>query len=76
MRQGFVSDSFARQNNLTFGAGANETPLQQETEAGFADLMQRLFVTAIREAVRAIRSFVCSRRRGFNPNAGRRPYPD
>jgi hypothetical protein len=41
--QGFVSDSFSRQTNVTFGAGANETPLLQETEAGFADLMQRLF---------------------------------
>jgi hypothetical protein len=43
VRQGFVSDSFARQANLTFGAGANETPLQEDTEAGFTDLMQRLF---------------------------------
>jgi hypothetical protein len=43
VRQGFVADSFNRQINVTFGAGANETPLQQETEAGFAELMQRLF---------------------------------
>jgi hypothetical protein len=43
VRQGFVSGSFARQANLTFGAGPNETPLQEDTEAGFADLMQRLF---------------------------------
>lgn len=43
VRQGFVADSFARQANLTFGAGANETPLQQETEAVFTDLVQRLF---------------------------------
>jgi hypothetical protein len=43
IRQGFVADSFNRQANVTFGAGASETPLQQETEAGFADLMQRLF---------------------------------
>jgi hypothetical protein len=42
VRQGFVSDSFVRQCNLTFGAGANETPLQEDTEAFFADLMQRL----------------------------------
>ena len=42
VRQGFVADSFNRQVNVTFGAGANETPLQQETEAGFAELMQRL----------------------------------
>ena len=43
MRHGFAPGSFARQAEVTFGAGANETPLQQETEAGFADLMQRLF---------------------------------
>jgi hypothetical protein len=42
VRQGFVSDSFVRQCNLTFGAGANETPLQEDTEGFFADLMQRL----------------------------------
>lgn len=43
VRQGFVADSFARQSNLTFGAGANETPLVEESEGLFADLMQRLF---------------------------------
>jgi hypothetical protein len=43
VRQGFAADSFAREANLTFGAGANETPLLPETEAVFADLMQRLF---------------------------------
>ena len=45
VRHGFVPGSFARQDNLTFGAGANETPLQEETEAGFAELMQRLFAS-------------------------------
>jgi hypothetical protein len=43
VRQEFVTDSFARQANVTFGAGASETPLLEETEALFADLMQRLF---------------------------------
>jgi hypothetical protein len=43
VRQTFVPGSFARQDNLTFGAGANETPLQPDTEALFVDLMQRLF---------------------------------
>jgi hypothetical protein len=41
--QGFVADSFKRQSMVTFGAGANETPLQQETEGGFVELMHRLF---------------------------------
>jgi hypothetical protein len=45
VRQGLASDSFARQCNLTFGAGAHETPLQEDTEALFADLMQRLFAS-------------------------------
>jgi hypothetical protein len=45
VRQGFIADSFARQTNLTFGAGANETPLVEETEALFSDLMQRLFAS-------------------------------
>ena len=43
VRQGFVADSFDRQAHVTFGAGASETPLLEETEALFADLMQRLF---------------------------------
>ncbi len=50
VRQGFVSDSFDRQCNLTFGAGANETPLQEDTEALFVDLMQRLFASRYPEA--------------------------
>jgi hypothetical protein len=45
VRQEFVSDSFTRQCSLTFGAGANETPLQEDTEAVFAELMQRLFAS-------------------------------
>jgi hypothetical protein len=49
VRQGFVSNSFVRQCNLTFGAGANETPLQEDTEALFADLMQRLFASRYSE---------------------------
>ncbi|MGC2401491.1 MAG: hypothetical protein WA510_16970 [Acidobacteriaceae bacterium] len=43
IRHGFVPDSFARHANVTFGAGANETPLGGETEASFAEMMQRLF---------------------------------
>jgi hypothetical protein len=43
VRQSFVPGSFDRRNDVTFGAGANETPLQQDTEASFSELMQRLF---------------------------------
>jgi hypothetical protein len=47
VRQGFVPGSFTRQANLTFGAGANETPLQEDTESYFTDLMQRLFASRV-----------------------------
>jgi hypothetical protein len=43
VRHGFAANSFTRQANVTFGAGANETPLQIDTEGMFADLMGRLF---------------------------------
>ena len=43
VRQGFAGNSFSRQSNVTFGAGPNETPLLEETQALFSDLMQRLF---------------------------------
>lgn len=43
VRQGYAVDSFVRQANVTFGAGANETPLCEETEGLFTQLTQRLF---------------------------------
>ncbi len=43
VRQGFRPDSFTRQDNITFGAGANETPLDESSEEWFADLAERLF---------------------------------
>jgi hypothetical protein len=43
VRQGFAANSFARENELTFGAGANETPLTPENEALCRDLLVRLF---------------------------------
>ncbi|WP_229741107.1 hypothetical protein [Silvibacterium dinghuense] len=42
VRQGFSSHSFAPTDEITFGAGANETPLTDETEALFCDLIQQL----------------------------------
>jgi len=41
-RHGLASGSFSRQDAITFGAGANETPLTGETEDLFKDLMHRL----------------------------------
>jgi hypothetical protein len=43
VRQGVAAHSFAREDELTFGAGANETPLTAENEALCRDLFDRLF---------------------------------
>jgi hypothetical protein len=43
VRQGYAVHSFVRQANVTFGAGANETPLCEETEGLFGELTRRLF---------------------------------
>ena len=39
------ASSFARENEITFGAGANETPLTDENEALCRDLFARLFLS-------------------------------
>ena len=43
IRHGLAPGSFTRQDEITFGAGANETPLTAETEELFRELTQRLF---------------------------------
>jgi hypothetical protein len=43
IRSGFSKGSFAREDEISFGAGANETPLNEETEDLFRELTQRLF---------------------------------
>ncbi len=43
VRQAFVPGSFNRRDQITFGAGPNETSLQPDSEVVFADLVQRLF---------------------------------
>ncbi|HEX5235295.1 MAG TPA: hypothetical protein VFW25_08200 [Silvibacterium sp.] len=43
IRSGFAQGTFAREDEITFGAGANETRLTEENEALFCDLTQRLF---------------------------------
>jgi hypothetical protein len=42
-RHGVAAHSFARQDEVTFGAGANETPLTEESEALCSELCARLF---------------------------------
>jgi hypothetical protein len=43
VRQGVSAHSFAHQTEITFGAGANETPLTEENEALARELFARLF---------------------------------
>ncbi len=45
VRHGAAANSFARENEITFGAGANETPLTEENEALCRDLCARLFAS-------------------------------
>jgi hypothetical protein len=43
VRHGLAAHSFAHQNEVTFGAGPNETPLTEENEALARELFARLF---------------------------------
>ena len=43
IRQGFAPNSFTRRDIVTFGAGANETALEEASQAWFKDLAERLF---------------------------------
>jgi len=43
VRHGVAANTFARENEITFGAGANETPLTEENEPLCRDLFSRLF---------------------------------
>jgi len=42
VRHGFAANSFAREDEISFGAGANETPLTTETEGLCSELCARL----------------------------------
>jgi len=43
VRMGYSSNSFNSMQEITFGAGANETPLTTENESELRDLLARLF---------------------------------
>lgn len=45
VRLGASADSFARAAEVSFGAGANETPLTPENESGCRELLDRLFTS-------------------------------
>jgi hypothetical protein len=45
VRHGFAARSFSREDEITFGAGANETPLTEESEGMCRELLTRLFAS-------------------------------
>ena len=45
VRHGVSATSFAREDRITFGAGASETPLNPETAPMLRELVQRLFLS-------------------------------
>jgi hypothetical protein len=45
VRHGFAANSFAGKDEVTFGAGANETPLTEENEGLCRDLLARLMLS-------------------------------
>jgi hypothetical protein len=45
VRQGFAANTFTREDEISFGAGANETPLTTENEPLCRDLFSRLFLS-------------------------------
>ena len=45
VRHGLSANSFSREDEITFGAGANETPLTPENESLCAELVKRLFLS-------------------------------
>ncbi|HEY1255971.1 MAG TPA: hypothetical protein VGF01_14445, partial [Terracidiphilus sp.] len=45
VRCGFAANTFAREDEITFGAGAHETPLTAETEPLCRELFTRLFLS-------------------------------
>lgn len=45
VRRGFAANSFTQQNEVTFGAGAHETPLNEETGPLARELFARLFAS-------------------------------
>ncbi len=49
VRHGAATHSFSQQQEITFGAGANETPLTEETEALCRELCARLFLSRHRD---------------------------
>jgi hypothetical protein len=47
VRMGYAGNSFNSEQEITFGAGANETPLTEENESELRELVSRLFARRV-----------------------------
>ena len=72
VRHGIAAHSFARQDEVTFGAGANETPLTDENEALCRDLLRGSSQAATPMACTPMRCSACSRSAGLSRGCARR----
>jgi hypothetical protein len=52
VRHGFAAHSFTREDEITIGAGANETPLTEENEGLCRELLTRLFLSRHSDGLR------------------------
>jgi hypothetical protein len=52
VRMGYAGESFNRVQEVTFGAGANETPLTEENANDLRELVQRLFARRVADGDR------------------------
>jgi hypothetical protein len=70
-RMGYAGQSFNRVIEITFGAGANETPLTAQNEETLRELVARLFAGRRRAAIRAQQAVTQkTRSTGCSPSAG------
>jgi hypothetical protein len=53
VRQAFAANSFSREDEISFGAGANETPLTEATEPLCRELLRRLFAGRHKDGMHA-----------------------
>jgi hypothetical protein len=71
VRHGFAANSFTREDEVTFGAGANETPLTEANEGLCRDLFARLFASREPAECTLIRSSACNRNTGWRRGCAR-----
>ena len=70
VRMGYAGTQFNSVQEITFGAGANETPLTEENEASCGSWWRGCLRGAVRAGTNAIRSTGCSRSGGWRVCCG------